>query len=121
MQLPSGFTIDLYVIDLARITSKWIGEAEKNLVRAFDAAEAGHVMLLFDEADTVLGKRTANVKGVNDRNAHLSRASSSSRASPCSRQTWRRRSIQRSRGACPHRSRSRSPIASDSHHLERGA
>lgn len=63
--------LDLYVIDLSRITSKWIGETEKNLARAFDAAEAGHAMLLFDEADTMLGKRTANVQSANDRNANM--------------------------------------------------
>ena len=62
--------LDLYVIDLARVTSKWIGETEKNLGRAFDAAEAGHVLLLFDEADTILGKRS-EVKSSNDRNANL--------------------------------------------------
>ncbi|MBA2539389.1 MAG: ATP-binding protein [Deltaproteobacteria bacterium] len=63
--------LDLYVIDLARITSKWLGETEKNLARAFDAAEAGHAMLLFDEADSILGKRTADVRSSNDRNANL--------------------------------------------------
>lgn len=63
--------LDLYVVDLSRITSKWIGETEKNLARAFDAAEAGHVLLLFDEADSVLGKRTADLKTSNDRNANL--------------------------------------------------
>jgi hypothetical protein len=63
--------LDLYVIDLARITSKWLGETEKNLARAFDAAEAGHAMLLFDEADTLLGKRTADVRSSNDRNANM--------------------------------------------------
>ncbi|MBA3457751.1 MAG: ATP-binding protein [Deltaproteobacteria bacterium] len=63
--------LDLYVIDLSRIASKWIGETEKNLARAFDAAEAGHAMLLFDEADSVLGKRTTDVRSSNDRNANL--------------------------------------------------
>jgi AAA+ superfamily predicted ATPase len=63
--------LDLYVIDLSRITSKWIGETEKNLGRAFDAAEAGHVLLLFDEADSILGKRTTEVRSSNDRHANL--------------------------------------------------
>ena len=63
--------LDLYSIDLSRITSKWIGETEKNLARAFDAAEAGHVLLLFDEADSVLGRRTSDVRSSNDRNANL--------------------------------------------------
>jgi AAA+ superfamily predicted ATPase len=63
--------LDLYVINLSRLMSKWIGETEKNLARAFDAAEAGHVMLLFDEADTILGRRTAQVRSSNDRYANL--------------------------------------------------
>jgi hypothetical protein len=62
--------LDLYVVDLARITSKWLGETEKNLSRAFDAAEAGHVLLLFDEADSVLAKRSS-VESSNDRHANL--------------------------------------------------
>jgi ATPase family associated with various cellular activities (AAA) len=63
--------LDLYVVDLSRVTSKWLGETEKNLARAFDAAEAGHALLLFDEADTVLGRRTTDVRSSNDRNANL--------------------------------------------------
>jgi AAA+ superfamily predicted ATPase len=63
--------LDLYVINLSRLMSKWIGETEKNLARAFDAAEAGHVLLLFDEADTILGRRTAEVRSSNDRYANL--------------------------------------------------
>ena len=63
--------LDLYVIDLSRIMSKWLGETEKNLARAFDAAEAGHVLLLFDEADSILGKRTTEMRSSNDRHANL--------------------------------------------------
>jgi SpoVK/Ycf46/Vps4 family AAA+-type ATPase len=62
--------LDLYVIDLARVTSKWLGETEKNLARAFDAAEVGHVLLLFDEADSVLARRSS-VESSNDRHANL--------------------------------------------------
>ena len=49
--------------------SKWIGETEKNLAKVFDAAETGHVVLLFDEADALIGKRTTDVKSANDRYA----------------------------------------------------
>ena len=63
--------VDLYQIDLARIMSKWIGETEKNLARVFDAAETGHVLLLFDEADALLSKRTTDVKSANDRYANV--------------------------------------------------
>ena len=62
--------LELYQIDLSRVMSKWIGETEKNLAKVFDAAEDGHVVLLFDEADSLFGKRT-EVKSSNDRYANL--------------------------------------------------
>ncbi len=62
--------LELYVVDLSQISSKWLGETEKNLGRAFDAAEAGHVMLLFDEADSLFAKRTTDVRSSNDRYAN---------------------------------------------------
>jgi SpoVK/Ycf46/Vps4 family AAA+-type ATPase len=55
---------------VSRITSKWIGETEKNLGALFDAAEDGQVMLLFDEADSLFAKRT-EVKSSVDRYANM--------------------------------------------------
>ncbi len=63
--------LDLYQIDLSRVVSKWIGETEKNLGQLFEAAEAGHAILLFDEADALFGKRTADVKSSVDRYANM--------------------------------------------------
>jgi SpoVK/Ycf46/Vps4 family AAA+-type ATPase len=63
--------LDLYEIDLSQVMSKWLGETEKNLAELFDAAEPGHVVLLFNEADSLFGKRTADVKSSNDRYANL--------------------------------------------------
>ena len=62
--------LDLYRVDLARVTSKWIGETEKNLAEVFDAAEDGQVVVLFDEADSLFAKRT-EVKSSVDRYANL--------------------------------------------------
>jgi ATP-dependent 26S proteasome regulatory subunit len=62
--------LELYQVDLGKVVSKWIGETEKNLGALFDAAEAGHAILLFDEADALFGKRT-DVKSSNDRHANL--------------------------------------------------
>jgi hypothetical protein len=62
--------LELYQVDLAKLVSKWIGETEKQLAELFDAAEAGHAILLFDEADALFGKRT-DVKSSNDRYANL--------------------------------------------------
>ncbi len=63
--------LDLYQIDLSRVLSKWLGESEKQLARLFDAAETGHVMLLFDEADALLARRSADPKSSNDRYANV--------------------------------------------------
>jgi len=57
-------------IDLARVMSKWVGETEKSLADVFDAAEDGQVLLLFDEADSLFGKRS-EVKTSNDRYANV--------------------------------------------------
>lgn len=62
--------LELYQIDLSTLVSKYIGETEKNLARAFDAAESGHAILLFDEADSLFGKRT-DVKSSTDRYANM--------------------------------------------------
>jgi SpoVK/Ycf46/Vps4 family AAA+-type ATPase len=61
---------DLYVIELAQIVNKYIGETEKNLARVFDEAEHSHAILFFDEADALFAKRT-DVKSSNDRYANL--------------------------------------------------
>ncbi len=62
--------LELYQVDLGKLVSKWIGETEKQLGAMFDAAEAGHAVLLFDEADSLFGKRT-DAKSSNDRYANL--------------------------------------------------
>lgn len=41
------------------VVGKYIGETEKNLARLLDEAEEAGVILLFDEADALFGKRTA--------------------------------------------------------------
>ncbi|MDQ1375740.1 MAG: hypothetical protein QOJ09_3078 [Actinomycetota bacterium] len=62
--------LDLYVVDLATVVDKYIGETEKNLDKIF--AEADHVngVLLFDEADALFGKRS-EVTDARDRYANV--------------------------------------------------
>ena len=50
--------LDLLVVDLSALVSKWIGETEKNLAEVFDAAEHSQAVLFFDEADAIFGRRT---------------------------------------------------------------
>lgn len=61
--------MDVYRIDLSMITSKYIGETEKNLAQIFDMAEDRNWILFFDEADALFGKRTATNTS-NDRHAN---------------------------------------------------
>jgi ATP-dependent 26S proteasome regulatory subunit len=68
--LAHALRLDLYRIDLSSVVSKYIGETEKNLRRIFDAAEEGGVVLLFDEADALFGKRS-EVKDSHDRYANI--------------------------------------------------
>jgi hypothetical protein len=68
--LGNALCLDVYRIDLSAVVSKYIGETEKNLRRVFDAAEGGGVILLFDEADALFGKRT-EVKDSHDRHANI--------------------------------------------------
>lgn len=67
--LAGRLGLPLYRVDLASITSKYIGETEKNLSDLLARAEQAEVMLLFDEADALFGKRT-EVREANDRFAN---------------------------------------------------
>jgi len=68
--IASELGMDLYRVDISRIMSKWIGETEQNLAKLFDAAEDGHAIILFDEADSLFAKRT-EVRTSVDRYANL--------------------------------------------------
>ena len=59
----------VYRIDLSLITSKYVGETEKNLKMLFDRAENKDWILFFDEADALFGKRTT-VKDAHDKFAN---------------------------------------------------
>lgn len=67
--LATRIGLPLYRVDLASVTSKYIGETEKNLAQLFARAEHAEVVLMFDEADALFGKRT-EVKDSNDRFAN---------------------------------------------------
>ncbi len=68
--LAKSLGVDLMRIDLAEMVSKYIGETEKNIDRVFKDAGATHAVLLLDEADALLGKRS-EVKDAHDRYANL--------------------------------------------------
>jgi SpoVK/Ycf46/Vps4 family AAA+-type ATPase len=67
--LATQLGLPLYRADLASVTSKYIGETEKNLAQLLARAEESGIILLFDEADSLFGKRT-EVRESNDRFAN---------------------------------------------------
>jgi hypothetical protein len=68
--LSSILEKDLYRLDLSSVVNKYIGETEKNLSRIFARAEELDVILLLDEGDALLTRRT-EVQNANDRYANL--------------------------------------------------
>ena len=71
--MAAALGVDLMVVDLSRVVSKWLGETEKNLASVFDAAEQAQAVLFFDEADALFGRRT-EVSDAHDRYANLETA-----------------------------------------------
>lgn len=67
--LASRLFLPLYRVDLAALTSKYVGETEKNLSKVFSKAENKDWILFFDEADALFGKRTG-VSDAHDRYAN---------------------------------------------------
>jgi len=68
--VASELGLELVRIDLSAVISKYVGETEKNLAKIFDEAQDAHAMLLFDEADSLFGKRT-KLESAQDRFANL--------------------------------------------------
>ncbi|MEL7085113.1 MAG: ATP-binding protein [Cyanobacteria bacterium J06597_1] len=61
--------LPVFRIDLSKVVSKYIGDTEKNLARLFDRAQHQQWILLFDEAESLFGKRTES-RNSNDRAAN---------------------------------------------------
>ncbi len=67
--LAKELGLDLFRLDLSTMVSKWVGETSKNIERVLTRAAHLDVILLFDEADALFGKRT-EVKDAHDRFAN---------------------------------------------------
>ena len=61
---------DLYRLDLPGVVNKYLGETEKNLERVLEHVEELDVVLLLDEGEALLARRT-DVQNANDRYANL--------------------------------------------------
>jgi hypothetical protein len=68
--LASALGKELYGVDLATVVNKYLGETEKNLDALFSRAEELDVVLLLDEGDALMTRRT-DVHTSNDRYANL--------------------------------------------------
>ncbi|MGI9395664.1 MAG: ATP-binding protein [Boseongicola sp.] len=68
--IAKALGLDLFRVELSGVVSKYIGETEKNLDAAFEAARASNCVLFFDEADALFGKRS-EVKDAHDRYANI--------------------------------------------------
>ncbi|MCU0437364.1 MAG: ATP-binding protein [Raineya sp.] len=67
--LGKKMNLPVYIVDLSRVVSKYIGETEKNLEKIFDRFTGKPCLLFFDEADALFGRRT-EVKDARDRYAN---------------------------------------------------
>lgn len=68
--LAKSLDLELYRVDLAGVVNKYIGETEKRLKQVFDRCERANVLVLFDEADALFGRRM-QVKDAHDRFANI--------------------------------------------------
>lgn len=67
--IATSLKLDLFRIDLSSVMSKYIGESSKNIERILSRAKSMNIVLLFDEADSLFGKRT-EIKDAHDRYAN---------------------------------------------------
>ncbi|MFO1434521.1 MAG: ATP-binding protein [Candidatus Competibacteraceae bacterium] len=68
--LAGALGFRLLRVDLGLLVSKYVGETEKNLNAVFDAVAGESVVLLFDEADSLFGRR-GEIKDARDRYANM--------------------------------------------------
>lgn len=57
---------NILLINYSDVESKYVGDAPKNLVKAFKEAKASNSVMFFDEADSFLGKRIESVTSSSD-------------------------------------------------------
>jgi SpoVK/Ycf46/Vps4 family AAA+-type ATPase len=61
-------------VSYAEIESKYVGETPKNIVACFRAAHEHNAVLVFNEADSILGSRLSNVTQSSDHSVNVSRS-----------------------------------------------
>ena len=64
----------IYAVNYSELESKYVGETPKNIVAAFHKAQSDDAVLIFDEADSFLGKRLTNVTQSADYGVNITRS-----------------------------------------------
>jgi SpoVK/Ycf46/Vps4 family AAA+-type ATPase len=64
----------LIEVNYAEIESRYVGDTPKNIVRCFAAAQQADAVLIFNEADSILGSRLSNVTQSADHSVNLTRS-----------------------------------------------
>lgn len=64
----------LLVVNYAELESKYVGETPKNIKRVFEKAKEENAVIVFDEADSFLGKRLTNVTQSADYGVNITRS-----------------------------------------------
>jgi SpoVK/Ycf46/Vps4 family AAA+-type ATPase len=72
--LASALQMPILDMDYATLESKYVGETGKRIRAAFLAAKETGSLLLFDEADSILGKRMTNITQATDQAVNNARA-----------------------------------------------
>lgn len=64
----------IYSINYANLESKYVGQTPKNIKKAFDMAKTDNAVLVFEEADSFLGKRLTNISQSADYGVNITRS-----------------------------------------------
>lgn len=64
----------VYHINYSELESKYVGETPKNIRRAFECATRDDAVLIFDEADSFLGKRLSSITQSADYGVNITRS-----------------------------------------------
>ena len=59
--------LDVYLVDMSMVVSRYVGDTSKNLGRVFDGARNKPWLLFFDECESCFSKRSEVVKDAHDR------------------------------------------------------
>lgn len=64
----------LLIVNYAELESKYVGETPKNIKKVFERAKEENAVIVFDEADSFLGKRLTNVTQSADYGVNVTRS-----------------------------------------------